>query len=174
MISVVIPICYFTIVVLCQVVRKRLSRFREWQWAPMKFFLMIPKIDLSRFSFQYSFGLIVHEKLEKFQNIWIGIFSKNLQQLEKLGDREAIINTVNSRNVFYVKKLFNEINAEIEKLSGDTHFATELGRMNCNFFWFVQNPWEYLESMNYCFKSPPPKFQPQIPSIIAFLLNNWM
>ncbi len=29
-----------------------------------------------------------------------------------------------------------------------------------------------VESMNYCFKSPPPKFQPQIRRIIALLLNN--
>jgi hypothetical protein len=29
-----------------------------------------------------------------------------------------------------------------------------------------------VESMNYCFQSPQPKFQPEIPSIIAFLVTN--
>jgi hypothetical protein len=29
-----------------------------------------------------------------------------------------------------------------------------------------------VESMSYCFKRSPPKFQPQIRKIIAFLLNN--
>ncbi len=28
-----------------------------------------------------------------------------------------------------------------------------------------------VESMNFCFKSPPPKFQPQIQSIMAFLVK---
>jgi hypothetical protein len=28
-----------------------------------------------------------------------------------------------------------------------------------------------VESMNYCFKSPPPKFQPKIPSRIAYFIK---
>ncbi len=58
---------------------------RALQWVPMNFFPKIPEIDLRRFSLQFSFGVVVaiHEKLEKFQNIWIGDLSENLQYLEK-------------------------------------------------------------------------------------------
>jgi hypothetical protein len=51
----------------------------------MNFFPKIPEIDLQRFLFQFSLGVIVaiHEKLEKFQNISIEDLSENLQYLEK-------------------------------------------------------------------------------------------
>jgi hypothetical protein len=47
----------------------------------MNFFPNIPEIDLTRFSFQFSFGVIVaiHEKLEKFQNISIEDLLENFQ-----------------------------------------------------------------------------------------------
>jgi hypothetical protein len=37
---------------------------RALQWVPMNFFPKIPEINLGRFSFQFSFGVIVaiHEK----------------------------------------------------------------------------------------------------------------
>jgi uncharacterized protein YybS (DUF2232 family) len=50
----------------------------------MNFFPNIPEIDLRRFSFQFSFGVIytivaIHEKLEKFQNISIEDLLENFQ-----------------------------------------------------------------------------------------------
>jgi hypothetical protein len=52
---------------------------RALQWVPMNFFPKIPEIKLPRFSFKFSFEVIVgiHEKIEKFQNILIGNFSEN-------------------------------------------------------------------------------------------------
>jgi hypothetical protein len=52
---------------------------------PWIFFQKIPEIDLRRFSLQFSLRVVVaiHEKFEKFQNIWIGDLSENLQYLEK-------------------------------------------------------------------------------------------
>ncbi len=58
---------------------------RALQWVPMNFFPKIPEIGLRRFSFRFSFGVIVaiHGKLEKFQNISIEDLSENFQYLEK-------------------------------------------------------------------------------------------
>jgi hypothetical protein len=51
----------------------------------MNFFPKIPEIHLPRFSFQFSFNVVVaiHEKLEKFQNISIEDLSENLHPINK-------------------------------------------------------------------------------------------
>jgi hypothetical protein len=80
----------------------------------MNFFQKIPEIHLPRFSFKFSFEVVVaiHEKLEKFQNIFF-----QLRIYQKTSN--------NSRNVFYVRKLITEINVKINELSDDMHLVTQ-------------------------------------------------
>jgi hypothetical protein len=44
--------------------RNRWVNIRALQWVPMNFFPKIPEINLGRFSFRFSFGVVVaiHEK----------------------------------------------------------------------------------------------------------------
>jgi hypothetical protein len=65
--------------------QKSYHQIRALQWVPMNIFPKIPEINLGRFSFRFSFGVIVaiHEKLEKFQNIPIEDLSENFQYFQK-------------------------------------------------------------------------------------------
>jgi hypothetical protein len=78
----------------------------------MNFFPKIPEINLGRFSFRFSFGVMKQSMKNKrnFKTFQLRIYQKTSNI---------------SSSVFNVRKLFTRINAEIDKLSGDMLLVAE-------------------------------------------------
>ncbi len=77
---------------------------------------------------------------------------------------------VNSVKYFLPTLEANE-NRHVKTILNYTILLYILGRVKCNFFLF-QSKTLRVESMNYCFQKPQPKFQPQIRSIIAHSIKS--